>query len=68
MIITFEFPGKQFLYFLQIERVSHFPVVMEFLRGLNCDALRDLIPFVPYNKREGTHGGVLLLEKLQAEA
>ena len=32
------------------------------------DALRDLILFVQFKKRENTHGGVLLLVKLQAEA
>ena len=30
-----------------------------------CDALRDLVPFVQFKKRE-KHGGVLLLVKLQA--
>ena len=32
------------------------------------DALRDLVLFVQFKKRENTHGGVLLLVKLQAEA
>ena len=32
------------------------------------DALRDLIPFVQFKKRENTHGGVLLLVKVQASA
>ena len=27
----------------------------------NCDALRDLVPFVQFKKRENTHGGVLIL-------
>ena len=31
-----------------------------------CAALRDLVPFVQYKKRENTHGRVLLLVKLQA--
>ena len=31
-----------------------------------CDALRDLVPFVQFKKRENTYGGVLLLVKLQA--
>ena len=31
-----------------------------------CDALRNLVPFVQFKKRENTHGGVLLLVKLQA--
>ena len=31
-----------------------------------CDALRDLVPFVQFKKREKkNHGGVLLLVKLQ---
>ena len=34
----------------------------------NCDALCDLVPFVQFKKREITHGGVLILVKLQAEA
>ena len=32
-----------------------------------CDALRDLVPFVQFKKRENTHGRVLLLLKLQAK-
>ena len=31
-----------------------------------CDALRNLVPFLQHKKRENTHGGVLLLVKLQA--
>ena len=30
-----------------------------------CDALRDLIPFAQFKKLKNTHGGVLLLVKLQ---
>ena len=33
-----------------------------------CDALRELVPFVQFKKRENTHGRVLILVKLQAEA
>ena len=34
-----------------------------------CGALRDLVPFLQFKKREkNTHGRVLLLVKLQAEA
>ena len=33
-----------------------------------CDVLRDLVPFAQFKKRKNTHGGVLLLVKLQAEA
>ena len=33
-----------------------------------CDALRDLVPLVQFTKRENTHGGVLLLVKLEAKA
>ena len=33
-----------------------------------CDALRDLVPFVQFKKRESTHGGVLILVKLQTSA
>ena len=29
-----------------------------------CDALRDLLPFVQFKKRENIHGGILLLVKL----
>ena len=29
-----------------------------------CDALRDLVPFAQFKKRENTHGGVLLLVNL----
>ena len=32
------------------------------------DALRDLVTFVQFKKPENTHGGVLLLVVLQAEA
>ena len=35
-------------------------------KTLIYDALRDLVPFVQFKKRENTHGGVLLLVKLQA--
>ena len=31
-----------------------------------CDALRDLVPFVQFETLENTHGGWLLLVKLQA--
>ena len=33
-----------------------------------CDTLRDLVPFVQFKNVKNTHGGVLLLVKLQAEA
>ena len=33
-----------------------------------CDALRDLVPFVQFKNVKNTHGGVLILVKLQAEA
>ena len=33
-----------------------------------CDALRDWVPFAQFQKRENTHGGMLLLVKLQAKA
>ena len=34
-----------------------------------CDALRDFLPFVQFKKqKKNTHGGVLLLVKLQALA
>ena len=33
----------------------------ENLQETNCDALRDLLPFVQLKKHENTHGGVLLL-------
>ena len=35
-------------------------------RKYTCDALRDLVPFVQFKKRENTHGGVVILVKLQA--
>ena len=31
-----------------------------------CDALRDLVPFLQLKSVKNTHGGVLLLVKLQA--
>ena len=31
----------------------------------NYDVLRDLVSFLQFKKRENTHGGVLLLLKLQ---
>ena len=31
-----------------------------------CGALRDLVPFVQFKKRENIHGGVLTLVKFQA--
>ena len=37
--------------------------VAEF-RKFKCDALRDLLPFVQFKKRENVHGGVLFLVKL----
>ena len=33
-----------------------------------CGALRDLVLFAQFKKYENTHGGVLILVKLQAEA
>ena len=36
------------------------------LQAIICDVLRDLVPFVQFKKRENTHGGLLLLLKLQA--
>ena len=33
-----------------------------------CDALRDLVPFLQFKKRENALGGVLPLVKLQASA
>ena len=33
---------------------------------VTCEALRDLVPFVQFKKRENTHGILLLLLKLQA--
>ena len=38
-----------------------------FLKIILCDALRDLVPFVQFKKRENTHGGVLILVKLQVQ-
>ena len=35
------------------------------MQELNCDVLRDLVSFVQLKKRGNTHGGVLLLVKLQ---
>ena len=32
------------------------------------DVLRDLVPFAQFKKRENTHGGALLLVKLQTKA
>ena len=33
-----------------------------------CDALRDLVPFAQFKKRENTHGGALRLVKFQAKS
>ena len=33
-----------------------------------CVALRDSVPFVQFKKRENTHGGVLLVVKLQVKS
>ena len=33
-----------------------------------CDALRNFVSFEQFKKRENTHGGVLLLVKLQAKS
>ena len=37
--------------------------VLEFVNI--CDVMRNLVPFVQFKKRENSHGGVLLLVKLQ---
>ena len=40
---------------------------MEILRNFSiCDALRDLVPFVQFKNVKSTHGGALILIKLQA--
>ena len=39
-----------------------------YIYELICGALRDLVPFVQFKRRENTHGGVLLLVKLQVSA
>ena len=36
--------------------------------GKHGDVLRDLVPFAQFKKRENTHGGALLLVKLQTKA
>ena len=36
--------------------------------GKRGDVLRDLVPFAQFKKRENTHGGALLLVKLQTKA
>ena len=41
-------------------------VSTEWLNLIKWDALRDLVSFVQFKKRENTLGGVLLLVKLQA--
>ena len=38
------------------------------LSVFQCDALRDLVPFVQFKTVKNTHGGVLLLVKLQAKS
>ena len=37
-------------------------------RYTKCGSLRDLVAFVQFKKHENTHGGVLILVKLQAES
>ena len=39
-----------------------------FNRLIICDVLRDLVAFVQFKNVKNTHGGELLLVKLQAEA
>ena len=67
---------KLFLILL-ILRVTPHPHILPFILKLrvisldntqqNCDALRDLVSFVKCRKRKkNTHGGALLLVKLQA--
>ena len=36
--------------------------------GLDSDVLRDLVPFVQVKNVKNTHGGLLLLVKLQAKS
>lgn len=33
----------------------------------DCGALRDLIPYIQFEKRKKTHGGVVLLVELEVE-
>ena len=46
----------------------HYETVLFNARFENCDALGDLVPFVQFKNVKNTHGGVLILVKLQAEA
>ena len=41
-------------------------LIRTWTKDIVCDTLRDLVPFVQFKKRENTHGGVLILVKLQA--
>ena len=38
------------------------------MNSMKCDALRDLVAFAQFKKRENIHGGVLILVKLQTSA
>ena len=46
-------------------RLSIYQISKNLQFSHTCDALRDLIPFVQFKKLKNTHGGVLLLVKLQ---
>ena len=46
--------------------VSYLFIIIPSLKGHSKDALRDLVQFAEFKKRENTHGGVPLLVKFQA--
>ena len=49
---------------------SHFLLISVYRfvlkESFSCDALRDSVPFLQFKNVKNTHGGVLLLVKLQA--
>ena len=63
-LVFFPLAFVQALYFYSFPGNKYVPGDSNIL--LTSDTLCDLVPFVHLKKRENTHGGVLLLGKLQA--
>ena len=55
--------------FKELSILETFHYLLEFASHgqLICDVLRDLVPFAQFKNMKNTHGGVLLLVKLQAK-
>ena len=52
---------------VNIKRCEVFSKIKKIFGSNICDALHDLVPFVQLKNLKNTHGGVLLLIKLQVE-